>query len=344
VRSAPDIAVKDRQLSANGESSAMTSQTSLHSTDLWAVTSYFNPVRYRRRLLNFRIFRKHLQIPLVAVELAYGPEFELQAQDADILIQLRGTAVLWQKERLLNIALKALPSSCRKVAWLDCDIIFDLPGWVDGARSLLDRFAVIQLFRQVHNLGPRWVPGKDCRSEVEFTQPSAASLLALGMPAVTCFGSRFDTRKGSYSLGLAWAARRELLERHLFYDAGIIGGGDRAMACAAHQCFERLMDIHLMNEHQRCRYISWAEPYYDSVQGKMGFLDADIFHLWHGDYTPRKVRARFEGLKGFEFSPQTDIAIDVNGSWRWNTDKHEMHEYVRRYFASRLEDGYPNQG
>ena len=115
--------------------------TDPHSKELWAITCYFNPMRYRRRLANFRIFRDRLQLPLVAVELAYGPEFELQAQDAEILIQLRDdAAVLWQKERLLNVALQALPSSCRKVAWLDCDIFFTAPGWIEDANSLLDRY------------------------------------------------------------------------------------------------------------------------------------------------------------------------------------------------------------
>ena len=97
--------------------------TDLHSK-LWAITCYFNPMRYRRRLANFRIFRECLQVPLVVVELTFGSEFELQAQDAEILIQLRCGAILWQKERLLNLALKALPNGCNKVAWLDCDIMF----------------------------------------------------------------------------------------------------------------------------------------------------------------------------------------------------------------------------
>jgi hypothetical protein len=74
----------------------------LHGHDLWAITSYFNPVRYQLRLSNFRTFRKRLKVPLVVVELSYGDDFELQEPDADILIPLRGGAALWQKERLLN--------------------------------------------------------------------------------------------------------------------------------------------------------------------------------------------------------------------------------------------------
>jgi len=136
------------------------------SDAFWAITSYFNPLHYQRRLLNYRIFRERLQMPLVAVELAYGPNFELQPQDAEILVQLRGTAVMWQKERLLNVALQALPSTCRLVAWLDCDLFFASPDWAERARALLDRFQVVQLFRQVHNFGSRWAPGEDSGSAV----------------------------------------------------------------------------------------------------------------------------------------------------------------------------------
>ena len=45
--------------------------------DLWAITSYYNPLAYRRRRENYRIFRQRLKVPLLTVELAYGPDFEL---------------------------------------------------------------------------------------------------------------------------------------------------------------------------------------------------------------------------------------------------------------------------
>ena len=64
-----------------------------------------------------------MSIPRVAVELSFDGRFELTDQDADILIQLRGGALLWQKERLLNLALKAVPSNATKIAWFDCDVI-----------------------------------------------------------------------------------------------------------------------------------------------------------------------------------------------------------------------------
>ena len=95
---------------------------------MWAITSYFNPVGFKRRLSNYRVFRANLAVPLVTVELSFDGRFELTDDDADILIQLSGGAVLWQKERLLNIAIQSVPKNAKNIAWLDCDVIFRAAG------------------------------------------------------------------------------------------------------------------------------------------------------------------------------------------------------------------------
>ena len=82
----------------------------------------------------------------MTVELSFDGRFELVGSDAEILIQLSGGAVLWQKERLLNLALKAVPSGVEKIAWLDCDVILERTDWVEEAKKQLDEFNVIQLF------------------------------------------------------------------------------------------------------------------------------------------------------------------------------------------------------
>jgi len=94
-----------------------------------------------------------------------------------------------------------------------------------------------------------------------------------------------------------------------------------------------------MNEWQRKHYMAWAEPYHDTVCGRIGFLDSNIFHLWHGDIEARGGRKRHQGLRPFNFDPFNDISQADTGVWRWNTAKYEMHDYVQRYFSSRREDG-----
>jgi hypothetical protein len=306
---------------------------------LWAITSYFNPLGYRRRLSNFKVFRERLIIPLLVVELSYGPDFELQEHDADVLLQICGGAVLWQKERLLNVALRALPDDCRNVAWLDCDIVFSSVDWAENANMLLNRFDIIQLFKHVHYLSADGSPDKDCSTEIEFTRPSAAFSICSGQPAGTSIGHELDTREDTSATGFAWAACRDFLDHHGFYDACILGGGDRAMGCAAYHCFDELIKRHYMNERQQERYIAWAEPFYETVRGEVGHLHGDILHLWHGSVGDRSTRSRHEGLQPYQFDPFSDIAKGTNGSWRWSTNKEEMHAYVSKYFSSRREDG-----
>ena len=107
------------------------------NSDLWAITSYFNPCGYRRRLKNYHLFRSRLGVPLVAVELAYGESFELSPDDADIVIQVRAGDVMWQKERLLNLAIQRVPDSAESIAWLDADIVFVENDWAARAVELL---------------------------------------------------------------------------------------------------------------------------------------------------------------------------------------------------------------
>src|ERR1017187_2100056 len=125
--------------------------TSLDS-EIWAITSFFNPNGYQQRYKNFKIFRTHLALPLVTVELGYGNDFELKNDDSDVLVQLRGSSVLWQKECLLNIALSKVPRSVPVVAWLDCDVIFQRSDWAVEALERIQQKPLIQLFTEVQYL------------------------------------------------------------------------------------------------------------------------------------------------------------------------------------------------
>jgi len=313
-----------------------------HAQPLWAITSYFNPMRYGRRLANYRTFREHLAVPLITVELSYAAEeFDLREGEADILIQLSGRDVLWQKERLLNVGLGALPSECTKVVWLDCDVIFGSGGgWAEEVSGLLDEFVLVQAFSRVHHLPGDLPLDEASPAAAEFSRTSVASAIASGLSAHAGLARTPELRvQDMYAEGFAWAARRELLDDHGFYDARIVGGGDLAMACAAYGCSDVVMQRHIMNEQQREHYLAWAKPFFESVGGAVSFADYDLFHLWHGEMSDRRHGQRHEGLRRFQFDPYEDIAIDGNGPWRWDSDKLHMHEWVKEYFASRREDG-----
>lgn len=307
--------------------------------NLWAITCYFNPIAYKRRLENYHTFRQHLAVPLVTTELSFDGNFQLQHDDADILVQLHGGDVLWQKERLLNVALKSVPDACDKIAWLDCDVVFESGDWVERTIPALDQFALLHLFQERHDLSrdvkldqlPSW--------DTHPTAQSVVHKMATGEAAPEdLFLAAAPLDRGS-TAGLAWASRRDVLEKHRLYDACILGSGDRAILCAALGEFDHAAQALQMNARRFEHYLAWARPYFDSVGGGVGHIQGRIFHLWHGDPYDRKYAERHRCLDKFSFDPFTDIAVDRNGCWRWNSDKRDLHEIVRRYFESRNEDG-----
>ena len=307
---------------------------------MWAMTSYYNPAGYRRRRENYRHFRRNLGVPLVTVEAERDGVFDLAEGDADILVRIAGGDVMWQKERLLDIALDALPPACRKVAWIDCDVIFGVEDWAERAAALLDQRPLVQLYGAVHYLPPDAGPEDVGRAAPELSRTSIAHAAATG-DHDPCVGldSGGVHGMGAVASGFAWAARRELLQTHRFYDACIIGAGDTAMVAAAYGSPERAVSRLAMTAGQTEHYLAWARCFGVAVAGDVGVLDSHIHHLWHGDLVNRRRRVRNQELAGFGFDPLRDIVAEPQGPWRWASAKPAMHAHVASYFASRREDG-----
>jgi hypothetical protein len=309
-------------------------------SSLWAITSYFNPVGYTSRLRNYRTFRRRLVVPLVTVELARDrSRFQLEASDADVLLQVTGEDFLWQKERLLNVALAALPSQCNEVAWLDCDVVFAEDEWAERAHQALARVPLLQPFSRIHELAAEATPEEPDLARSPRSGHSVARLLAEVSSAQDLLGTNGKhPTLGTFKVGMAWAARRALLEEHGIYDACVVGSGDHAFAVAALGCFESLRKLH-MNERQTEHYLAWARPFFEAVRGRVGYVDSTLLHLWHGDRPSRRYGQRLRDFVRFGFDPYADIAVDAQGCWRWATEKNEMRAYLRDYFEARREDG-----
>jgi hypothetical protein len=311
----------------------------LRRGSLWAITTYFNPAGYQRRRQNYRLFRERLALPLVTVELSFQGGFELRPGDADILVQIRGGSIMWQKERLLNIAAKQVPGECRKIAWVDCDVVFTDDGWPERASEALEDVVLLHLFQECSDL-PR-----DARPEGWGGQVAGAPapsmvyrMIAEGIAAEDLL-LRHPRVQRTATNGLAWASRREVLEAHGFYDACILGSGDRAILSGAIGKFDCCTRGLQMNARREAHYLTWARPYFETVQGRVGYLPGRVLHLWHGEIKDRRYGARDADLAALDFDPFDDIALDPCGAWRWSSAKHKLHAFVGNYFASRNEDG-----
>ena len=294
----------------------------MHS-DVWAITSYFNPTGSRRRRVNFEIFRQRLNVPFVVVELATDQPFELGPHDAPIVVQIRSSSVLWHKERLLNIAVQHVPRRVLHIAWIDGDVIFGNDSWAEEASKALSKSALVQPFDYVFNL--------PAHSAGDFTVDIAGA-----EPIGPTFVSRFGNKQISQEV---LRSREPSRVRLLLGLALIVGSGDRAMTLAAYGFYAEAIEALRMNVPSTEHYLQWAKPFHAAVAGNLHAIKGDLYHLWHGDAAHRKYLDRHVPLEAFEFDPNVDIRISQQGAWEWATDKPELHAYLRNYFLSRQEDG-----
>lgn len=310
---------------------------SVADSEIWAVTAYYNPTNSKRRLDNFRAFRESLSLPLAAVDWSWskGPGHQLQTGDAEILIQVSSTDLMWQKERLLNLAIRALPASCKYVCWLDCDVIFLNPNWFEDVVLELSRSQLLQPYGTLINLDAHFQP-------VQTGLPGGGVRFPIGDT------SRWveypeDFLKHEFTglqvaCGYAWAAHAPLLQRHGLYDACILGSGDRAIFYAAIGRFDDAAAYLRMGAQRRDHYLNWAVPFFQDVAGRTGWATGEMLNLWHGDVRLRRYEQRHRQFERFGFDPYADIVEGDEGTWLWATAKPDMHAHVEDYFFSRKED------
>jgi hypothetical protein len=122
------------------------------------VTVVSNPARYRARYDLFRAFAAQVRdagARLTVVELAFANRpFEVTSADDPRHVQVRTAHELWHKENLLNLGFSRLPRDARYVAWVDADLTFARPDWVQETLQQLQHYPIVQMFSEAHDLSP----------------------------------------------------------------------------------------------------------------------------------------------------------------------------------------------
>jgi hypothetical protein len=311
---------------------------------LWGITTFYNPAGYRNKSQNYRRFRKAAQVQglkLVTVELAFGrQDFELNKDDADILVQLRGDDqnILWQKEALLNVGLNHLPEDCDKIVWLDCDVIFKNENWIKETASLLERYIIVQPYSDCVRLAKNVfdIKSMEMIPEGPFTGQRwhgiACGVVQNGVQVLKKYSTHGH-------LGYAWAARREIFDQVGFYDRFILGSGDVIMSYAFYANDNDSSSSKLLaSDSLKKDREAWAKIAHEKVKSSVYFTSGAILHLWHGEHQNRQYSARHKILVENAFDPSLDIRKNKEGIWEWSSDKPSLHRAVREYFFQRREN------
>ncbi len=228
---------------------------------------------------------------------------------------------------MLNLALKKVPSSCKKVAWLDCDILFKNSNWTIDASKLLDNYPVIQLFEDVIRLP------KDLSVNSSTTQywKSFANIY-VRHPNILLIGT-FTEHEHT---GFAWAMKREILIKYKLYDACIAGSGDHLMAHSFCGDWDSPHVLNLVRSRPHLiHFQKWSEKIYQDIRARMYYVSGTILHLWHGEMENRNYFTRNKEFSYFEFDPKRDIKFGANGLWEWSSYKPKLHNWAKSYFNFR---------
>lgn len=281
--------------------------------DTAIVSCFFNPHNYKQNQRNLKRYVEVMGHPVQFAELSFNGTYLTEG------ISLWGTEknIMWQKERLLNIAISQLPDRYTKVAWIDADVQFLNCNWLQEASERLEECDVIQPFSQV------------------LYSDSEGGIMGRRPSWMKQFVNNGKTTAMESIPGMAWAARREVLSDGLF-DRQIIGGGDTIMAAS----WTRLSQINpsrVNTQPFRCYLQQYRDEQKQKVQS-VGYLKGDLVHFYHGTRKNRFYCERDALLNHNEYDPQRDIQIDQQGLFEWATPKSRLHGGLKNYFAARKED------
>jgi hypothetical protein len=278
------------------------------------ITVHFNPHRRQRLRDTYYEWRPTLHYPVQCMELVFAPHDSEIADSTEIRGNSRN--MVWQKERLINLAFESLPGHVRYVGWLDHDLVFTNPDWLHEAIVLLKSgVAAVQPFDQIEYL--------DRDGKVIDKSKGAASTYLSG-------------REPSSGPGGAWIARRDFLTAvGGIYDRNIVGGGDAIWFSAITNTRTQFLGRQpaTVQAHAKAWMAKVGTP-------EIACVDGSLRHLWHGDRSLRQYVSRDAILRAHDFDPEQHIEIDDAGLLAWtDAAPAALRTEVSQYFADRRDDG-----
>ena len=317
--------------------------------NLYVISVLTNPERYKQRTKLFKEFMgrmKNYGVNHVVVECVQGCRpHEVTDASNPLHIQLTTNSVVWMKENLINIALSRLPANWKYAAWIDGDVDFVNPDWVEDTLHELQHAPVVQLFEHAIDLGPdheilnKWESFGSCYVKEKPFKGSKKEWDKKKDSDEGYYFGQYGEGSGEYwHSGYAWAATREALNGFGgLIDFAIAGAGDHHIACGI---IGKIM--HSVPSKVHPNYIKllkeWEMRALRTAHKHMGFVKGTLVHYWHGKKRDRQYRGRWEILTKNQYDPTCDIHKDTQGLWVLHPSNNRLRDDLRHYFQSRNED------
>lgn len=307
-----------------------------HGT-LHVVVPCFNPLRFVTRYSLLQDFLKHATDAGAVVwlaEAAFGERpFEVTQGDNAQHVQFRVRDEIWLKESMINVTVARLPQDWQYVAWVDGDVAFLNPDWVQETIQQLQHYDVVQMFQHSIDFGPNSEPLGHFRGFPASKVEGLAGKAPAGQPA-----SYYYEQPGWFHPGYAWACTRPAWDTFGgLIDINIVGGGDHQMAHGFYGDIDKAIPF-AATKGYRGALLAWQLQAL-KLKRNIGFVPGTLMHHWHGKKSRRGYFDRWQILQRNQFDPVTDLKRDRFGLWQLSGDKPAMRDDMRAYFRQRQEDG-----
>lgn len=300
---------------------------------LYVVTCISNPIRFSSRYKLYKQFEKYIQsfenVELFTIEQAFGDRpFEITQADNPNHVQVRSLHELWHKENMLNLLVQRLPQDWEYMAWIDADVSFARPDWVQETLHQLQHYQVVQMFSVATDLGPKYEPLKTHNGFCYSYHNQGIT------PA-------WDKGYNSWHPGFAWAINRGAFDAvGGLIDWAILGSGDRHMSLALigkveTSFFKDMWNACPVYATMLKEWQARAEKY---IQRDIGYVDGLLLHYWHGKKKDRGYSDRWKIITENKYNPLKDIKRDWQGLFQLGDTNLGLREGIRGYFRSRNED------
>lgn len=299
----------------------------------WVVAVTSNPVRYETRDDLYDQFIRRMEVAganVIRVEQAFGDRPFLHTEPNNPFhVQVRSFDELWHKENMINLGINYLPQDWEYVAWVDTDVEFVRPDWIEETIHQLQHYYFVQMFEQAVDLGPRqqtlkvhngFVYNYNRGVQETSSNPYYHQYGYVGHP------------------GFAWAARREAIDMvGGLMDFPILGSADHHMAMALIDRVEHCRPSKA-NVVYKAMLKMWEDRAKKLVTRDIGYVPGTLLHHWHGKKKDRKYVERWQILIDNDYNPFTDLKRDWQGLWQLSGNKPKLRDDIRQYFRSRNED------
>ncbi len=254
--------------------------------DICVAMCFFSPVGYKKPINNvFTVidsFNK-ANIPYYIIELLYPGQTSIIPNS----IVVHGKSILFSKENLWNILEKHIPEQYSKVIFMDTDVLYSDPDWLDKASDLLEYNHTIQCMEWSH---------KDINSvyeKIELSEDPMFHKISFAKAIKT--QAEIDLRL--HHMGFCIGIRRDFFHKiNGFFEYAMTGYGDTLYwSCFTKDFYPRrkhFVDFFADINEKYIEYRKYLSQFYIYPE-KVDYLSGCLaMHLYHGTVANRRYTNR----------------------------------------------------